>query len=139
MKNIFRFAIPVLMIMSLGSCKKFLDVNDNPNSPISETLPLRAKLPAALVSSVNQETLQLNQIGALWGGYWGTTNEGISMFVDLKSYNGPAIRHQRDGIPVWENTFNTLLYYQLMKEEALNGGSFFYSGISKIMQGWHFL
>jgi hypothetical protein len=139
MKNIFRFAIPVVMIFSLGSCKKFLDVNDNPNSPISETLPLRAKLPSALVSSVNQESLQLNQIGALWGGYWGTTNEGISMFVDLKSYNGPAIRHQRDGIPVWENAFNTLLYYQLLKEEALEDGYFFYSGISKIMQGWHFL
>lgn len=135
MKRIF---FPAIMSMLLLSCNKFLDVNENPNAPTSETLPLRAKLPAALVSTVNQEIGQLNQIGSLWGGYWGTTNEGISMFVDLKTFNGPAIRHQRDGIPVWENGFNTLLYYQLMKQEAEAGGALFYAGIAKVMQGLHF-
>ncbi|RYY58081.1 MAG: SusD/RagB family nutrient-binding outer membrane lipoprotein [Chitinophagaceae bacterium] len=133
-----RILFSAIISMLLISCNKFLDVNENPNAPTSETLPLRAKLPAVLVSTVNQEQGQLNQIGSLWGGYWGTTNEGISMFVDLKTFNGPAIRHQRDGIPVWENGFNTLLYYQLMKEEAESEGALFYAGIAKIMQGWHF-
>lgn len=132
--------LPALFtIFFFSSCEKFLDVNTNPNAPVSETLPLSAKLPAALVSTVNQEILQLNQIGGFWGGYWGTTNEGISMFIDLKTYNGPAIRHQRDGIPVWERGFNNLLYYQLIIEQAESGGFSFYAGIARIMQGWHFL
>lgn len=138
--KIFRLlAVVSFTAFSFSSCEKFLDVNDNPNSPISETLPLKAKLPAALVSTVNQETLQLNQIGSFWGGYWGTTNEGISMFVNLKTYNGPALRHQRDGMPVWENGFNNLLYYELIRKEAEGQQLWFYAGISQIMQGWHFL
>ena len=38
-------------------------------------------------------------IGAFFGGYWGTNNQGSSSFFDLKTYNGPAIRNQRGGIP----------------------------------------
>lgn len=139
MKKLISIFTISILTAGISSCDEFLDVNDNPNDPIRETLPLSAKLPAALVSSVNQESGQLNQIGALWGGYWGTTNEGISMFVDLKTFNGPAIRHQRDGIPVWDNAYTTMLHYELIREEAEQEGAFFYSGISKIMIGWHFL
>src|SRR5690606_30804904 len=135
-KKILVFAMAIFLFVS---CDEFLDVNENPNNPIATTLPLKAKLPAALVSTVNQETGQLNQIGALWGGYWGTTNEGISMFVDLKTYNGPAIRHQRDGIPVWETAYTSMLYYKLMQEEATVQNASFYSGIANIMIGWHFM
>ncbi|WEK35651.1 MAG: SusD/RagB family nutrient-binding outer membrane lipoprotein [Candidatus Pseudobacter hemicellulosilyticus] len=139
MKRFINYIVVSTLILGTSSCEKFLDVNDNPNSPTSETLPLNAKLAAPLLSSAIQETGQLNQIGALWAGYWGTNNEGISQFVDLKTYNGPAIRHQRDGIPVWEDGFNNLLYYQLLKEEALAENEYYYAGLSKIMQGWHFL
>src|SRR5690606_32447474 len=123
----------------LSACTDFLDVNDNPNAPVSENLQLNAKLPAALVATVNQETGQLNQLGALWGGYWGTTSEGINMFFNQKTYNGPGMRDVRDGYPVWETSYTNLLYYQLIKEQAEDEGSLFYMGVAKIMQGWHFL
>src|SRR5690606_31494232 len=139
MKTLLKASVIFLCAALTSACEDFLDVNENPNSPIQSTLPLKAKLPAALVSTVNQETIQLNQIGALWGGYWGTTNEGISMFVDLKTYNGPAIRHQRDGIPVWETAYTSMLYYKLMQEEATVQNASFYSGIANIMIGWHFM
>lgn len=139
MKSLSKIFITTFITFSLVACGDFLDVNEDPNNPIRETLPLKAKLPAAQVASVNQETGELNQIGALWGGYWGTTNEGISMFVDLKTYNGPAIRHQRDGIQVWEDVFTTMLYYKLIWEEADEKGASMYAGISKIMIGWHFM
>src|SRR6218665_475395 len=139
MKNILSLILIFISAVAFTSCSDYLDVNDNPNAPVSENLKLSAKLPAALVSSVNQESVQLNQIGAFWGGYWGTTSEGVNLFPDLKNYNGPAIRHQRDGIPVWENAYTNLLYYQLIREQAASEDAFFYLGIAKIMQGWHFL
>lgn len=123
----------------LSSCDGFLDVNDNPNAPVSENLALSAKLPAALVATVNQESGQLNQLGALWGGYWGTTSEGINMFFNQKTYNGAGLRDVRDGYPVWETSYTNLLYYQLIKEQAEEEGALFYQGAAKIMQGWHFL
>lgn len=138
MKNILKLFL-LFTSVSLSGCSDFLDVNDNPNSPVSENLSLSAKLPAALVSSVNQESIQINQIGAFWGGYWGTTSEGVNLFPDMKNYNGPAIRHQRDGIPVWENAYTNILYYQLIREQATTEKASFYAGIAKIMQAWHFL
>jgi hypothetical protein len=137
--TIKRIGLIGLTLLGLSSCREYLDVNTNPNAPINENLTLSAKFPAALVSTTNYELGALAQIGAFWGGYWGTTSEGINLFVDLKSYNGPAIRHQRDGIPVWENGYTTLLYYQLIREQAQAEGNRFYVGAAKIMQGWHFL
>ncbi len=138
-----KYKISTLLFISVliwfTSCDSFLDVNSNPNSPIADNLPLSAKLPAALVATVNQETQQINQIGAFWGGYWGTNNEGINQFFDLKTYNGPSLRSQREGIPVWENGFNNILYFRLIQEEAQQEGALFYSGVAKIMQGWLFL
>jgi len=135
--NIYLFA--ALITVGLSSCEKFLDVNDDPNNPVNQNLPLSSKLPAALLSTVNQEAIQLNQLGSFWGGYWGTNSEGINQYFKEKSYDGPSIRHQRDGIPIWENGFQNLLYYQLIKEQGQAEGAGYYTGISKIMQGWHFL
>ncbi len=139
MKNSIKVFLLTIALASFSGCESFLDVNDNPNSPVSANLPLSAKLPAALVSTVNQESVQLNQLGAFWGGYWGTASEGVNLFIDQKSYNGPAIRHQRDGIPVWETGYTNLLYFQLIREQAQAEGALFYSGVAKIMQGWLFL
>src|SRR5690606_407141 len=36
-------------------------------------------------------------------------------------------------------SYTNLLYYQLIKEQAEEEGALFYQGLSKIMQGWHFL
>lgn len=139
MKTSIKIFTLALGIFSLSSCDKFLDVNDNPNAPVNENLVLSAKLPAALISTVNQETGQINQLAALWAGYWGTTSEATNLFFKEKTYNGVAIRGTRDGIQIWEGSYNTLLYYQLIKEQAQNENAPFYSGIAKIMQGWHFL
>jgi hypothetical protein len=128
-----------LLVLMTSSCDTFLDVNSNPNSPISDNLPLSAKLPAALVATVNQESGQINQIGAFWGGYWGTNNDGANQYFDLKTYNGPGIRSQRDGIPVWETGFNNILYFKLIQEESELSGELYHTGVAKIMQGWLFL
>ncbi len=133
------FTLGLMTITGLSSCEKFLDVNNNPNDPGKETISLSAKFPAALVATVNQEQGQINQIGAFWGGYWGTTNQAVNSFVDLKSYNGLAIMHQRDGIPVWETAYNNLYYLELIKREALDEKALFHAGAAKIMQGWLFL
>ncbi|TCO10496.1 SusD/RagB family nutrient-binding outer membrane lipoprotein [Natronoflexus pectinivorans] len=133
------FALLFAGLLLLASCDDFLDVNDNPNSPVSENLELSAKLPAALVYTSIQETGQLNQLGAFWGGYWGNTAEAVNRFVKERTYNGTAIAAVRDGIHVWENNYQALLYYHLIEDEALNKNELFYAGIAQIMKGWHFM
>jgi hypothetical protein len=136
--TIIKSALFAITLLTASSCKDFLDVNDNPNAPIKENLSLNAKLPAALVVSAVNESVQLNQIGGLWGGYWGTSNEGVSAFTALKTYNGPAIRDTRDGIPVWESNYNNLLYYKEILDQANVEDARFYAGICKIMMAHHY-
>jgi hypothetical protein len=138
-RKYYKIIFSIFFLVALTACEDFLDVNNNPNNPGISTLPLSAKFPTALVATVNQETGQLNQVGAFWGGYWGTNNDGINSFYDLKTYNGSSIRTQREGIPVWETAYNNILYFQLIKDEATASGAPFYTGASKIMQGWLFL
>ncbi|SKB35625.1 Starch-binding associating with outer membrane [Parapedobacter luteus] len=139
MKHIFRVAVFSGLSILAASCDSFLDVNVNPNAPVNENLTLASKLPAALNSTATQEVLQLNQLGAFWGGYWGTTSEALASFNDIKYYDGIGIRGSRDGIQIWENTYNILLYYKLIKDQAETEQAGFYAGISKIMMGWHFM
>lgn len=139
MKRTIKIVVLALAVITTSSCEKFLDVNENPNLPVTENLALSAKLPTALVTTVNQESIQLNSLGAQWGGYWGTTSEGANLFFKEKTYNGVSLRSSRDGTPVWENSYNNLLYYQLIKEQAKAEAAPFYAGIAKIMQGWHFM
>ncbi|WP_316747488.1 SusD/RagB family nutrient-binding outer membrane lipoprotein [Pedobacter gandavensis] len=139
MKKSIKIFVFAAGLFSLTSCEKFLDVNDNPNKPTEQYLILSARLPGALISTVNQETIQINQLASFWAGYWGTTKEANNQFFKEKTYNGVGIRGTRDGIPIWEGTYNTLLYYQLIREQAQKENAPFYSGIAKIMQGWHFL
>lgn len=129
----------LLLAISFVGCSKFLDVNENPNKPGSSTLPLKTKLSAAILSTSIQESIQINQIGGFWGGYWGTPNEALGQFADLKQYNGLAIRHQREGIKVWEEAYANLNYFQLIIDEATLNNDPFYSGLGKIMQGALFL
>jgi len=139
MKNsIFKIFIISLLAFSSISCEDFFEVNVDPNSPVAENLDLNAKLPAALVASANYQATTLNQIGGFWGGYWGTSNEGVSAFTSLKIYNGPAIRDTRDGIPVWENTYNNLLFYKQILDQANQEDAKFYTGIAKIMTAYHY-
>lgn len=130
-------ALATVGSLALTGCEDFLDVNNNPNKAVE--VPADLRLPAALVSTVNEETVALNQLGALWGGYWGTTNEGANLFTKEKAYSLVAITDGRDGIPFWENGYTTLLTYQLLRQEAEGTNSPNYAGIAKIMQGWHFL
>lgn len=139
MRSFFIVIATLLFLPLMSGCEDFLNVNDNPNAPGSTNLGLRHKFPAALLSTAIQESDQMNIIGGFWGGYWGTNSDGSNQYYDLKTYNGPSIRNQRDGIPVWEESFNNLLYYELIKSEADEKNDLFYSGAAKIMQGWHFL
>lgn len=137
-KTIFNISCAVLLALTATSCSDFLDVNIDPNSPVQENLNLEAKLPAALVTSANYEATTLNQIGGLWGGYWGTSNEGFTAFSSLKNYNGLAIRDSRDGINVWEANYANLFYYEQILLQANEEGNAFYAGIAKIMKAYHF-
>ncbi|QNL49616.1 SusD/RagB family nutrient-binding outer membrane lipoprotein [Olivibacter sp. SDN3] len=139
MKNIKYIIASIAVSVFCSACNKFLDVNNNPNAPVEGNLPLSATLPGALVATANEEAGTVNQLGSFWAGYLGTTSEGVGLFRREKEYNGPLIRHQRDGIHFWENGYVNLEQYRLLQAQAAQENQPFYIGISKVMQALVFM
>ncbi|HEY8398192.1 MAG TPA: SusD/RagB family nutrient-binding outer membrane lipoprotein [Flavihumibacter sp.] len=148
----FKHSILVLAVMSTSmiSCKKFLDVNENPNNPVN--VPVEQLLPNVLVSSVNIEVIglsnspgssgSLNQLGSVWAGYWSKATDGPStpsLFRLEETYGVEAMANDRDGRPFWEDIYSILNNYRNIQTKAEESGDVLYSGIAKIMQGWHFM
>lgn len=72
------------LVLGISSCKKFLDVNQNPNS--SPTATVQTLLPGAqlLVGSAVGVDLQIN--GSIWGEYW-TQSPNASQYRSLEQYS----------------------------------------------------
>ena len=77
------FCIGLLAMVSATSCKKYLDVNENPNSPTFGTPEL--VLPQALVRTASL-TVNLNDYGARLIGYEANAG-GVSGWGSFISYN----------------------------------------------------
>lgn len=140
MNKLHQIIIVAFTVLSLASCKKFLDVNDNPNAPVN--VPVEQLLPNALVSSVNIETGSLNQLGAVWTGYWAKAVDGpstVSLFRLEETYGVEAMSFDRDGRPFWEDIYKIITNYRDIELKAAAAGDAAYAGIAKVMQGWHFM
>jgi len=73
----------MLAALSISSCKKFLNVNTNPN--VVQTATVQTLLPAAqlLVGSSVGVDLQID--GSIWAQYW-TQDPGASQYRSLEQY-----------------------------------------------------
>jgi hypothetical protein len=71
------------LVLGVSSCRKFLDVNQNPN--VSPTATVQTLLPAAqlYVASTVGVDLQIN--GCIWGEYW-TQDPSASQYKQLEQY-----------------------------------------------------
>lgn len=80
----FKISTGILMVLLIASsCNDFLDINENPNSPI--TADVQLVLPQAIVASANVAN-QFNTYGAHFGGFMANAG-GFSGFGNLLSYN----------------------------------------------------
>lgn len=140
MKKLLSLILIALAGTTFTACDSFLDTNVNPNAPTD--VPVEQKLPNALVKTVNLETGALNQLGAVWVGYWAKATDGpvnTSLFRLEETYGVEAMSFDRDGRPIWEDSYTTLVNYKDIENSAAATGDLAYVGIAKIMQGWHFM
>ncbi|WP_018462983.1 SusD/RagB family nutrient-binding outer membrane lipoprotein [Segatella paludivivens] len=139
----YNIALYIFFISFVGSCfqscDSYLDVNENPNKPIDKDITLAYRLPSALYNTAYQESVQLNQLGCFWGGYWGLNTESKTQYANIQQYNGADIMSERNGIPIWENGYTYANNYYLILNQATEEGSKVYGGIARIMLAWHFM
>ena len=127
MKKIYILTLGCLLVAFSG-CKKFVDVNQNPNSPtdVSEALilsPLEVSISSSLFAgNVSNIVLQYMQVMALNQTY---PNAGTYLMYNT-DING-------DWITVYSTELNNLV---TLTKKATANGNFKYAGISKILTAY---
>ncbi len=130
MRKIFLFIIIATSLCGV-SCKKYLDINNNPNSPtvvgVSPVLPLAIVNAASLTSSLNDYGGQTVGYAANAGGYGGF---GASWTYDYPPSQGESY---------WDVGYSTLenLQYILNNSQGIDSLAYF-NAAAKIMKAYVF-
>lgn len=131
MKKISILSLAAIAIISASSCKKFTDINTNPNAATTATaeviLPQAIVYTAANASSFNNYGAQLTGYSANAGGYGGF---GSAWTYDF----GP-----NDYAGLWTTSYDVLNDFQnVINITAKDSTHVLYNGIARVMKAYNF-
>jgi len=131
MKKLINVGIIGILFFTLPSCKKYLDINQNPNSATTSTPEL--VLPQALTATANVVSTY-NSMGAQLGGYMANAG-GYGGFGSSVTYNFGNGDYQN----CWNSAYDNLTDYQwIINQTNGNADYVFYNGAAKIMKAFDF-
>ena len=121
--------VPILL--SMGACSKFMDVNQTPNNPLS--VPPSVLLPAAEVGSAFANSNELNRFSSVIVQQLAGAGNGPATY-DVYQTNGGDFGNQ------WRTEIygGALVNYQKIIQIADVTNSKAYTGIAKIMKAYTF-
>jgi hypothetical protein len=131
MKKTTILSLAAIALLSASSCKKYLDINKNPNAATSATPELI--LPQALVYTAGNAN-SYNTYGAELGGYSANAG-GYGGFGSNWTYDfGP-----NDYSGLWSSTYDVLNDFQnVINTTAKDATHLYYNGIARIMKTYNF-
>lgn len=130
MKKLFNIGIlGAIMVLLFASCKKYLDINDNPNAATSSkpelVLSNALTATAGLANTYNSMGAQLGGYMANAGGYGGF---GASVTYDFGTGNYAGC---------WDNTYDNLADYQWIINNTEGKSLYaYYNAAAKIMKAF---
>jgi hypothetical protein len=131
MKKIKYLLVACTVILVFGSCKKYLDVNTNPNSPTSSTAEL--VMPQALTAAASS-LVGYNSYGA-WQAGQSANAGGFGGYGSLLNYNyGPD-----DYTGLWSGPYNILEDFQYILDQTEGSDRYaYYNAAARIMKSYLF-
>ncbi|SFQ50766.1 SusD/RagB family nutrient-binding outer membrane lipoprotein [Parafilimonas terrae] len=132
MKRIINIGVwGMVLVFSLTSCKKYLDINKNPNSATTSTPEL--VLSQALTATANVVNTY-NSMGAQLGGYMANAG-GYGGFGSSVTYNLGNDDYQN----CWNQAYDNLADYQwIINNTEGNEDYDYYNAAAKIMKAYEF-
>ncbi|RYE18553.1 MAG: SusD/RagB family nutrient-binding outer membrane lipoprotein, partial [Sphingobacteriaceae bacterium] len=130
MKKIFSFFIVGVLTFSATSCKKYLDINTNPNSPTSTTPAL--VLPQALVgtaSLTNSYDQSLGYPGGFFANVYGFGGYGATVTLNYGTSNFTGL---------FQSAYDNAEDYQYILNNTTDASLIFSNSIARIMKSYVF-
>lgn len=109
-----------LLVVLLPSCKKYLDVNENPNSPT------RPPINGLLAQSTYQTALNVFRTGSLTANY-------VQYFASPNPASTSDIYEPVDASGTWTSIYNTMTDIYDMEKLGADVGSTEHQGVAKIL------
>ncbi|MFA6083662.1 SusD/RagB family nutrient-binding outer membrane lipoprotein [Mucilaginibacter sp.] len=129
MKRLFNILMVCGLVVTATSCKKYLDVNTNPNAPISSTPDLI--LPQAIVSTASYSS-QFNSYGAYTDGQIANAG-GYGAFGSQTTYNFATT----DYTNLFQNSYDNINDYQyVVNNSTTDGNDRYYNAAARIMRAF---
>lgn len=127
----YKLLLVIVVVFSLFSCKKFVDINDNPNS-ITGTIAEEFLLPKAIVNWANFQPYASNY-GEQQVGYIANAG-GVSGWGTLVSYNyGPG------DYSGWWNLYDNITDLNAIIDRSSEDATYVYYGAAaKILKAIHY-
>ncbi len=132
MKKIFKYTSLLLVILLMASCQEFLDVNDDPNNPVTVTPDLVLPTAQVYTANVMHQNRYINNLGNMLMYNW-SQSDGFAWYPDEFKYNVTSSFYQQ----IFNYSYsNTLKQYQVL--DQLESPYDYYRAIAKIMKAYHF-
>ena len=129
MKKIKYLTLAFAAVVALGSCKKYLDVNQNPNNATDATPEL--VLPNALVATA-ASTVTFNEYGS-WQVGMSANAGGFGGFGALLTYD--YAQTQYNGL--WSGSYDNLYDYQYIINQTNGDDQYsYYNAVARIMRAF---
>jgi hypothetical protein len=129
MRKYIKIAVLGAVLLAGSSCKKFLDVNDNPNSPTSSTPNI--VLPAAILQA-GRSTIAFDNFGAWTAGYKANAG-GYGGFGTQWTYEFTSTDYNN----MWNDSFAAINQFNfVISNTDATGPLKYYNAIARVMKGW---
>jgi hypothetical protein len=129
--KIISLILSVVILFSTG-CKKFLDVNQNPN--VAQDVPVEMLLPSAQIFTGSALGVDLGINGSLWAQYW-TQSPSANQYNRYDQYQPGASDYDR----VWGLLYNSSLEdLDRLEKKAIATNKKDYLAIARILKAYNF-
>ncbi len=130
MKSLYKLALGVsaVSMLAFAGCKKFRDVNKNPNNPESVTVQLLLPSAQAEVAQTLGGKFQIT--GGIWSQYW-TQDPSASQYRAFEQYQLDASEFNNQWLGLYSGALAD--FEQIIK---IGGTAKNYIAIAKIMKGY---
>lgn len=119
------------LVLGASSCRKFLDVNTNPN--VAQTATVETLLPAGQLYITSALGVDMQVTGSMWAGFW-TQSPNASQYRSIEQY-APGQEAFRTA---WENLYYANEQFFQMGKLADSQKRRHYKALSLMMQAYTF-
>ena len=131
MKNFFKILVACSVIASATGCDSFLDINQNPNSPLTATPD--AILAQALKVTADNYSIGYNYYSSFANGQLGKSGT-VNGYAEERTYNYTSAFSSG----LFNGTYDNLYDYDIIEKQGKATGLLYHSAIAKIMKVYNF-